>query len=207
MTDRKWWQDADTLILVAVYAGLGLVAAFAFGQSYQHIYDLGRLHAQRGLDAKMLPLSVDLLIVAAGLVMLLQRRRPAAERPTWRNLAWWLPRTMLYAGIGATITANVLYGLPFGYLSAGISAWPGVVFAGLVETVMVAVRPVQRAAVISAGQTAVPATALDAARAAYLASVAGANPLTGYQLHKRFSIPRSAADKIARAPLNGHADA
>src|SRR5215472_6361331 len=189
-------RDIRTYIRWAVYSVLAAVAAFAFFQSYVHIYDLGRLHAQRGETARLLPLSVDLLIVAATLVIYLQKAEDA--RPS--GIARWLPRGMLYAGIGATVAANVLYGLPYGWLSAVISAWPGAVFAGLVEMVLVAVRPVQREAVnrtvIVAGQPAVPSDSHEAARTAYAASVAGANPLTPYALNKRFGITLSQARKI-----------
>ena len=194
----------DRTIRVCVWVAVALVAAFAFGQSYEHIYDLGRLHAQHGWTARLLPLSVDLLIVAAGLILWLQKA--ASDKPA--GLARFMPRLMLWAGIGATIGANLAYGLPYGAETALISTWPGAMFAGLAETVMVSVRPVQREAVkrtvIAAGQSLVPATVMDAARVAHAASVAAGNPLSSYQIHKRFSIPRSQADKICRtAALNG----
>jgi hypothetical protein len=39
----------------------------------------------------------------------------------------------LMLGVGATVAANVGYGLPFGWLSAVISAWPAVAFIVSVE--------------------------------------------------------------------------
>ena len=119
-----------------VYLTAAAVAAFAFIVSYSHIYDLGRKHAQSGTAARLLPLSVDLLIVAASLVLFIQsrERRPGA----W--LARWMPRLVLWAGIGATMGANVAYGLPHGWLAAVISGWPGAAFIGVVEMVMVTVR-------------------------------------------------------------------
>jgi hypothetical protein len=193
--------DPDKAILGGVYAGAVLVAAFAFGVSYTHIYDLGRANGQHAWAAKLLPLSVDLLIVVASLVMFLQRRYD--EKPA--DLAKWLPRGMLYAGIVATIAANVFYGLHWTGLAPYVSAWPAAVFAAVVETVFVAVRPVQREAVkrtvIAAGQPAVPATVMDAARAAFEASRSAGNPLSSYQIHKRFGIARSVADKICKAAV------
>lgn len=202
------YPDARGALLVGVYAGAASLAAFAFAQSYKHIYDLGRLHEQNGWTALLLPLSVDVVIVVATMIMLLQRTYD--EKPS--GLAAWLPRVMLYAGIAATIGANLLYGLPYGWETAGISTWPGVVFAGVVETVMVSVRPAQRTAVkrtvITAGQPLVPATVMDAARTAFEASKAAGNPLGSYTLAKRFGIARSQADKICKAPvasMNGSA--
>jgi predicted GIY-YIG superfamily endonuclease len=132
-------SDQERYIRWIVYSVVGAVAAFAFLVSYTHIYDLALHHGQHRPAVQLLPLSVDLLIVAASLVLYLQKR--ADEHPA--GIARWLPRLMLWSGIGATVAANVGYGLPFGWLAAVISAWPGAVFAGLVEMVMVAVRPQQ----------------------------------------------------------------
>lgn len=196
--------DAERIIAGVVYVAVGLVAAFAFGVSYSHIYDLGLANAQHDIAAKGLPLSVDLLIVAATLIMWLMAR--TGIRPT--GLAWWLPRAMLYSGIGATVAANVAYGLPSGWLAAVISAWPGYVFAGLAETVLVTARWLREHAgdavnqtVISADQTVIPSSSYEAAEVAYAASVAGGNALSDYQLAKRFGIPRSQAKKICAPPV------
>lgn len=195
-------RDPDRWIRWLVYGVVAVVAIFAFVVSFSHIYDLARAHGQRGTAARLMPLSVDLVIVAASAVLWLQGR--AGSDPD--GLARWLPRGMLWAGIAATVAANVAYGLPYGRLGAVISAWPGAVFAGLVEMVMVAVRPAPQSgsqnenrAVVPAGQPAIPATSHDAAAAAYTASVAGGHPLSDYQLHKRFGIPRSQARKICTA--------
>jgi hypothetical protein len=206
--------DTEQIISVIVYVLVGVVALFTFVVSYSHIYDLGRANGQHGIAAKGTPLSVDLLIVAASLIMWLQAR--TGVRPD--GLARWLPRLMLYSGIVATVLANVAYGWSYGRLGAVLSAWPGYVFAGLAETVMVTARwqreqsrePVKQT-LIPAGQPDVPSTSYEAAAAAYAASVAGGNPLTEYQLHKRFGIARSvtrkivtpAAPELAPASMNG----
>jgi hypothetical protein len=122
----------------AVYLTAVAVAAFAFIVSFAHIYDLGQAHAQHGIAARLLPLSVDLLIVAASLVLFIQSSAP--QLPV--GLARWLPRVVLWCGIGATVAANVAYGLPHGWLSAVISGWPGAAFVMVVEMVMVTVRRV-----------------------------------------------------------------
>ena len=193
-----------------VYLAALAVAAFAFIVSYSHIYDLGRAHAQFGTAARILPLSVDLLIAAASLVLFMQSQQPRPD--TW--LGRWLPRIVLWSGIGATVGANVAYGLPHGWLAAVISGWPGAAFVGVVEMVTVSVRPGSREAVKetvkTAGHAAVPATVYEAAKTAYAASVADGQPLTEWQLHARFKIPRSDARKIvappaAKTPQNGSA--
>jgi len=108
------------------------VAAFAAVVSYSHIYGLGRAHGQDGTAARLLPLSVDGLILAASLVLLHEARNDR-DAPA-------LARFMLWLGISATIGANVAYGAGYGLLGALISAWPAVAFIGTVEIAMQLVR-------------------------------------------------------------------
>jgi Protein of unknown function (DUF2637) len=132
----RWLPRADPRWLV--FAAVATVAVFAFIVSYSHIYDLGRQNAQSGTAARLLPLSVDLLIVAASLVLFIQGR---GHKPDTR-LAWWMPRLTLWVAIGATVAANVFYGLPHGWLAAVISGWPGLAFVAAVEVGLVVARPV-----------------------------------------------------------------
>jgi hypothetical protein len=117
--------DGDTVIRVLAAVAVLAVAAFAAIVSYSHIFELGRHHGQDGTAARLLPLSVDGLIAAASLVMLHAARRKL-DVP-------WLARAMLALGVGATVAANVGYGLPSGWLSAVVSAWPAVAFVGSAE--------------------------------------------------------------------------
>lgn len=199
VSDFRTWPVSLRDTLWAIYLGGVGVAGFAFTVSYTHIYDLGAAHGGSVLVDRMLPLSVDLLIVVASLVVLRQSRGP---RPGTR-LARWLPRCVMWAGIVATVAANVAYGIQFGVFGAVVWGWPGAAFVGVIEMIMVAVRPEpqtggqdEKPAVVTAGQAAIPASAYEAASAAYAASVAGRNPLTEYQLHKRFGISRGTARKI-----------
>jgi hypothetical protein len=130
--ERHWHADGDTVIRVLAAAVVLAVAAFAAIVSYSHIFELGVLHHQIGTAARLLPLSVDGLIASASLVMLHAARRELAVP--------WLARAMLALGVGATVAANVGYGLPFGWLSAVVSAWPAVAFVGSVEMAVRFVR-------------------------------------------------------------------
>lgn len=118
-------MDGDTAIRVLAAIVVLAVAAFAAIVSYSHIFELGRHHGQDGTAARLLPLSVDGLIAAASLVMLHAARRELGVPH--------LARAMLALGVGATVAANVGYGLPSGWLSAVVSAWPAVAFVGSVE--------------------------------------------------------------------------
>ena len=116
---------ADTVIRYLTFIVVLAVAAFAAVVSYSHIYDLGLRHGQDGTAARLLPLSVDGLIAAASLVMLHAARN--------RLRVPLLSRVALVLGVGATVAANVGYGLPYGWLSAVVSAWPAVAFIVSVE--------------------------------------------------------------------------
>lgn len=113
------------------------VAGFAAIVSYSHIYDLARAHGQSGVAGRLLPLSVDGLIVAASLVML-HEARSGRGAPT-------LARVMLGLGVAATIGANVAYGAGFGVIGAVISAWPAVAFVGTAELLMVIIQRAEQA--------------------------------------------------------------
>jgi hypothetical protein len=112
--------SGDRVIRFATAAVVCAVAGFAAVVSYSHIYGLGRAHGQDGTAARLLPLSVDGLIVAASLV-LLHGARNDRDAPA-------LARLMLWFGISATIGANIAYGAGYGLLGALISAWPAVAF-------------------------------------------------------------------------------
>lgn len=192
----------DRLIRVSTALVVVAVAAFAAVVSYSHIYDLGRAHGQSGTAARLLPLSVDGLILAASLVMLHEarnRRQPPA-----------LARSMLGLGVAATVAANVAYGASYGWLGAVISAWPAAAFIGAVEMVIGLIRgPAAHSARIARmpGRSPAPGTSAEAAEMAYAASVAGGNPLAERALADRFGISRTQARKIragAAAAANGH---
>src|SRR5258707_7108875 len=72
-------MQGDRSIRAATAGVVLAVAGFAAVVSYSHIYDLARAHGQTGTAARLLPLSVDGLILAASLVLLheARNRRPA----------------------------------------------------------------------------------------------------------------------------------
>jgi ribosomal protein S18 acetylase RimI-like enzyme len=154
------------VIRFATAAVVCAVAAFAAVVSYSHIYGLGRTHGQDGTAARLLPLSVDGLILAASLV-LLHEARNGRDAPR-------LVRFMLWLGIGATIGANIPFRAGYGVLGAVISAWPAVALIGSVEIAMQQVRRVRapRAGTIESAVPEVPGDVEQAVRAAYAASVA-----------------------------------
>ena len=194
-------MSGDRLIRFATAAVVCAVAGFAAVVSYSHIYDLGHAHGQDGTAARLLPLSVDGLILAASLV-LLHEARNGRSAPA-------LARLMLWLGISATVGANIAYGARFGLLGALISAWPAVAFIGAVEMVMQLVRRARGPARATAGP-AVPRDVEQAVRAAYAASVAAGAPLSQRAMAERFGLSRRKVAQLVTAAsvqANGHGPA
>ena len=175
------------MIRAATAAVVCAVAAFAAVVSYSHIYGLGRAHGQDGTAARLLPLSIDGLILAASLV-LLHEARNGRDAPR-------LARLMLWLGIGATIGANIAFGAGYGLLGALISAWPAVAFIGAVE---IAMQEVRRARVPRAATSVpeVPGDVEQAVRAAYAASVAAGQPLSQRAMAERFGLSRRKVSQL-----------
>jgi hypothetical protein len=193
--------SGDRVIRFATAAVVCAVAAVAAVVSYSHIYGLGRAHGQDGTAARLLPLSVDGLILAASLVLLHEARNGRhAPRPA---------RLMLWLGIAATIGANIAYGAGYGLVGALISAWPAVAFIGSVEIAMQQVRRarVARAAIIGPAVPELPGDVEQAVRAAYAASVAAGAPLSQRAMAGRFGLSRRRVGQLVTqvtASGNGH---
>ncbi len=194
-------MTGDRVIRCTTAAVVCAVAAFAAVVSYSHIYGLGRAHGQDGAAARLLPLSVDGLILAASLVLLHEARND-------RDVPQ-LARFMLWLGISATIGANIAYGVGYGLLGALISAWPAVAFIGAVEIAMQQVRRARapRATTIGPAVQGVPADVEQAVRAAYAASVAAGQPLSQRAMAERFGLSRRKVSQLITSvsvESNGH---
>jgi hypothetical protein len=119
------------------------VAAIAAMVSYSHIYDLGRAYGGSYMAARLLPLSVDLLILVGELMLLHESdARGRRFRPGW---------ALVVSGIAATMAANVTFGAQFGAVGAVIWGWPAYSFV-LVAWGMVAM--VKRSSAVPAGVSA-----------------------------------------------------
>ena len=175
------------------------VAAIAAIVSYSHIYDLGRAYGGSYVTARLLPLSVDMLILV-GELMLLHEGDEAGRRfrPGW---------ALVVSGIAATMAANVTFGAQFGAVGAVIWGWPAYSFilvaAGMVAMVKRNVNPQA-----SAFPSPPASTAETAAEASLRATLAAGNAWSVNQLSERFALTRAQATKLrARvlAGFNGHA--
>lgn len=122
----------DRLIRITTALAVAAVAAVAAVISYRHAYELVSTHGETGLTARLVPFTVDGLIVAASMLTLDANRR---GRPV-PALAHWC----LAAGIVATICANLAHGLGHGPIGALVSAWPALALAGSFELLMLLIR-------------------------------------------------------------------
>jgi hypothetical protein len=97
-------------------------------------------HGETGLTARLIPFTVDGLILAASMLILDASRRNQPVPP--------LARWCLGAGITATVGANLAHGLGHGPIGALVSAWPALALAGSFEMLMILIRTGKRAAAV-----------------------------------------------------------
>jgi hypothetical protein len=174
------------------------VAAIAAIVSYSHIYDLGRAYGGDRTASRLLPLSVDLLILVGELMLLRESdARGRRFRPGW---------ALVVSGIAATMAANVTFGAQFGAVGAVIWGWPAYSFI-LVAYGMVAM--VKRGGKPQDGTVSSPgfSDAETAALASLRATLAVGNPWSQNQLQEQFRLTRAQAAKVrelAAAGSNGH---
>lgn len=192
-------MTGETLRRGSAWALASGVAAIAAIVSYSHIYDLGRAYGGSYAAARLLPLSVDLLILVGELMLLHESdARGRRFRPGW---------ALVVSGIAATMAANVTFGAQFGAVGAVIWGWPAYSFI-LVAYGMVAM--VKRGGKPQADT--VPSPGFSDAETAALASLretlAAGNPWSQNQLQERFRLTRAQAADVRRRVLagsNGHA--
>src|SRR5260370_10148338 len=122
----------DRLIGSVAALAVATVAAIAGVIASHHAYELVRDHGGAGLRARLVPLTVDGLIVAASMLILDASR---GNQPVPALARWCLG-----TGIVATIGANLAHGLGHGPIGALVSAWPALALAGSFELLMTLIR-------------------------------------------------------------------
>jgi hypothetical protein len=146
------------LIRITTALAVFAVAAVAAVISYRHAYELVSTHGETGLTARLVPFTVDGLILAASMLILDASRR---NQPVPRLARWCLG-----AGIVATTGANLAHGIGHGLIGALVSAWPALALAGSFELLMTLIRAGQRDTVVqlqvSPAPPPAPASSTDA---------------------------------------------
>src|SRR6266851_1166329 len=128
----------DRLIRLTTALAVAAVAAVAAVISYRHAYELVSTHGETGVTARLVPFTVDGLILAASMLILDANRRHRPVPP--------LARWCLAAGILATIGANLAHGLGHGPIGALVSAWPALALVGSFELLTTLIRTGHQAA-------------------------------------------------------------
>ncbi|HUN30393.1 MAG TPA: DUF2637 domain-containing protein [Trebonia sp.] len=100
------WATALAVLAVAVIAAI---------VSYAHIESLALANGYSIDTARLLPFSVDGLILASSLSL-----------ATGGRVA--LARAGLVLGVAATVAANIMFGVRFGITGAVVNSWPAVAF-------------------------------------------------------------------------------
>lgn len=173
------WSTTAVVVLLALVAGI---------VSYRHAYAVVTSYGETGLTAVLVPLTVDGLIYASSMVLLLCARRGLAVPA--------LARWALGLGIAATLAANIAHGLDHGPVGAIVAAWPAVALVLGYELLMGVIRAgtaaAERAVVEPAA--AVPATGADAVErpAAAERGTDGVPDAAGY-------VPGALPDELATA--------
>lgn len=117
-------------VRLVTIGAVSVVAAVAAVASYVHMHELAT-DAGEGWRALLIPLSVDGMLVAASMVMLVRRR---AGLP-----AGLLPWLGLVLGIAASLGANVAAASP-NWLSWIVSGWPPLALAVSFELLILVTR-------------------------------------------------------------------
>jgi hypothetical protein len=118
-------RNAAALTVLALGAAAAVV-------SFRHARAVVLANGETGLTAVLIPLTVDGLVLVAGLVLLDCARRGEAP-PALAKLA-------LVLGIGATVAVNAAYGMAHGLVGAIVAGWPAVALVVSVELLMSMIR-------------------------------------------------------------------
>ncbi|MGH3264506.1 MAG: DUF2637 domain-containing protein, partial [Trebonia sp.] len=162
-----------------ILAGLAVLAVAVVAEivSFTHIEALALAHGYAPGTARLLPVSVDSLIVAASLACLTEARA--------RGEASRLSRAGLVLGIVATLGANVAAGAQFGVVGALVNAWPAVAFIVASEILLSMVRAArdvpsadEDAGTVAAAVPVPPATVPETAAETVPADVPVAEPVS-----------------------------
>ncbi|MEV6490055.1 DUF2637 domain-containing protein [Actinoplanes sp. NPDC051633] len=108
----------DRLIRMAMTLAVLVLATMSFVVSYRHAYALALSLGEDRTTARMIPLTVDLMLLASALSGLFCLRY-GLPQPRLARLA-------LLLGIGATIAVNVAHGLEHGIRAALFGGWPAI---------------------------------------------------------------------------------
>ncbi len=126
-------EKLDRNLLIATTLTIITVVAINFITSYQHIYDLGLKYGEFGVDARLMPVGIDGMLLALGFanvfaakfVPLLKNKHVFGQR---------MLRLALAFGVAGTVAANGAYGASWGQTGALLGVWSPVALFIAVES-------------------------------------------------------------------------
>jgi Protein of unknown function (DUF2637) len=124
---------ADRVIRYSTVAAVAIVGLAAAVLSYRHQFGLAAGHGESALTAKLLPISIDGLLLAGTLAVL-----DASRRQTGHS---WAARITVGLGVAMTMWANIVHGLGFGWTGIVISGWPPIALMAAIEVLARMIRP------------------------------------------------------------------
>jgi Protein of unknown function (DUF2637) len=169
------WATALAVLAVAVIAAV---------VSFAHIESLALANGYSIATARLLPFSVDGLIVASSLSLATGGRAA-------------LSRTGLVLGVAATVAANVAFGVRFGVTGAVVNSWPAVSFI-IASEILVGMLRTRAAA---ASETVTQAVAGDVPQGVH-EGVPHDVPGPVAEV-RQDGVPENAAPAVADTPVTG----
>lgn len=178
----SWRTHAIRWVTILVVLGVAAIAAIV---SFSHMVDLGTRLGE-SWRARLIPLSVDGLIVAASMVLIDRRMR--GLRPS--TLAWGA----VVAGVVTSLIANAAHATTLGAMLW--SAWPAVAFAGAFELLLQLFRSQDPARTEPVVVPVEPAAPVDLPAARYQAPEHTAAPSTPSSTPLPAGLPPSAQSRV-----------
>lgn len=118
-------EKLDRYLLVSVILTVLIVVGINFVTSYGHIYIEGLHYGEYGVDARLMPIGIDGMLLAIGLANVFAARF---------NRSHWLLRAALGFGVAGTVAANGAYGAGWGITGGLLSTWSPVALFIAVES-------------------------------------------------------------------------
>ncbi len=194
--------------LVAIAVLVAAASLVSFAESYRGLFEWARHHGLQGVWAAVWPLQVDVFIAVGELALFV------ALADGWRARSRFAAWVVTGTGLSVSVAGNVGHVTGHHLADHVTAAVPPLAAAaalavglGVLKRVVEAHHQAPEFGTASAELPTVPADAESAAAAAYAASVAGGNPLSGRQLETRFGLSRAQVTRVRQhvaAQANGH---
>lgn len=118
----KPFEKLDRYLLWTVCFSILAVVGINFVTSYGHVYSLGLKYGEYGVDARLMPIGIDGMLLALGLANVFAARvapRLKTEHKAGRRML----RAGLGVGVAGTIVANGAYGAGWGLTGGLLATW------------------------------------------------------------------------------------